>query len=151
MIITIKTKIINIYFLHFLCLYKRVWVCRSMWIEGRCLQKQRRARNALSWSHRSYELSIGVARHQIPASEGAVSILCHWPILPSLKVGFFIETWGTYYIHPCRSVWLMPWALTLLHSVFRDELAQNPYPCSQFWTEGIFKKLFTAQYINCLN
>ena len=66
------------------------------------------------------------------------------------------QSWVLYWdlghvLHPCRSVWLMPWALTLLHYVFRDELAQNPNPCSQFRTEGIFKKLLTAQYVNYLN
>lgn len=129
-IIIIKTKIINIYVLYFLCCHIPVWVCRSMWTWGKLSAKAKEGRESPELESQAvmscpYELP----GTKLQSSEGAVSVLCHWAILPSLKVGFFIETWCTYYILAEEFDWVH-WALALFHSVFRDELAQNPYPSS---------------------
>lgn len=147
MIIIIKTKIIDIYVLYFLCFHIPVWACRSMWTWGKLSAKAKEGMESPELESRAvmscpYELP----GTKLQSSEGAVSVLCHWAILPSLKVGFFIETWCTSLQKSLID------ALGTRSVPFCVQSRASTEPISiQCWTEGIFKKLFTAWYVNYLS
>lgn len=117
--------------------------------EGSCLQKQRRAWNPLSWSHRQLWV---------------VHMSCQEPSSSPLKEQWvFFATEPSCHLSKLGSL-LRPGARTTsLQKSLIDALGTRSVPFCvqrragtepisiQCWTEGIFKKVFTAWYVNYLS